>query len=60
MAKAKIVTRTINSKIKQQINNNKIKTYVVLHQFVCYFRTRIFEHLRMLPHAPGVQMAGKG
>lgn len=24
-----------------------------------FFRTRLFENLRMLPHAPGVQMQGK-
>ena len=23
----------------------------------CYFRCRLFENLRMLPHAPGVQMS---
>ena len=24
---------------------------------ITYFRTRLYENLRMLPHAPGVQMA---
>lgn len=30
--------------------------FVFIYAFFFFFRQRLFENLRMLPHAPGVQM----